>query len=199
MRALILAAVLTIPSPLIIPSASMAQDNQALATELGETIRSESADSGHSVGYGVATAVFEAPADRVMRAITDYANYKDFLPRFRQSRVLSQRGRNALVYMQASAMRGTVTIWANMRIYARRPQGETQILEGRMVEGNLDKFTARWEVTPLDTERCIVRFRILTEPQLPVPDSMVTSENVSIARRSVRGLRRHVQHERYQN
>lgn len=146
--------------------------------------------SGNGVDYGVATSVVDAPVDAVMRVVTDYANYASFMPNFERSRVLSRRGQNALVYIQASALEGSYTAWAQMRIYARRPRGETQIIEGRMTDGNLEQFIARWEVTPLDEHRTEVKFRLLFVPDLPFPDSIVTGENVRAARRTLQNLQR---------
>jgi ribosome-associated toxin RatA of RatAB toxin-antitoxin module len=154
------------------------------------TIETTTESSGNGVDYGIATVVVDAPVDDVMGVITDYANYATFMPNFERSRVLSRRGQNALVYVQASALRGSLTVWAQMRIYARRPQGETRIIEGRMTDGNLEQFTARWEVTPIDERRTEVRFRILFVPDLPFPDSVVTTENVRAARRTLQGLQR---------
>jgi ribosome-associated toxin RatA of RatAB toxin-antitoxin module len=157
---------------------------------LAQTIETTTETSGNGVDYGVATVVVDSPVGDVMGVITDYANYSTFMPNFERSRVLSRRGQNALVYVQASALRGSLTVWAQMRIFARRPHGETQIIEGRMTDGNLEQFTARWEVTPLDEHRTEVKFRILFVPDLPFPDSVVTTENVRAARRTLQGLQR---------
>jgi ribosome-associated toxin RatA of RatAB toxin-antitoxin module len=156
------------------------------------TIETTTETSGNGVDYGVATSIVEAPIDTVMGVVTDYANYATFMPNFQSSRVLSQRGQNALVYVQASALRGSLTIWAQMRVYARRPNGETRIIEARMTDGNLEQFTARWEVTPLDDHRTEVKFRILFVPDLPFPDSVVTGENVRAARRTLQNLQRRI-------
>jgi ribosome-associated toxin RatA of RatAB toxin-antitoxin module len=171
-----------------------AQDLAPRAASLGPSIeaRPDRTEGADGVRYGIATGVVEAPIADVMGVITDYANYSEFMPNFNQSRVLSRRGDSALVYLQASVLRDTVTVWAQMRIAARRPRGATQIVEGRMTDGNLSHFIARWEVTPVDAQRTLVEFRVLFVPDLPFPDSLVTGENVAAARRTVRNLRRRV-------
>lgn len=192
--ALVLAAVL-----LALPAAASAQSRaERLAERLGDEIRTSTMATEGSVEWGEAVGVVDAPPETVMRIVTDYARYEEFLPHFRRSRVLSRRGHNALVYMQASVARDTVNLWAQMRIYARRPRGETRIIEGRMTEGNMDTFAARWEVTPLDDgRRSLVSFRIIVDPGLPLPSSLFTSENVKAARRTISALRERVGEPRY--
>jgi len=184
---------------LTLPAVAAAQPSAAQTAErLGSRIATGTAESRTNVAYGLAVGVVEAPTDVVMRIITDYDRYSEFLPHFRQSRVLSRRGNNALVYMQASVIRSTATLWAQVRIFARRPRGEMRIIEGRMVTGNMDQFVARWEVTPLDGgSRTLVRFRILVEPDLPFPGSIFTSENVKAARQTIAALRQRTSEPRY--
>src|SRR4051794_36145859 len=43
------------------------------------------------VRWGRAATELAAPQDEVLRVVEDYAGYKNFLPHFRTSRVLSQR------------------------------------------------------------------------------------------------------------
>lgn len=182
-----------------LPAGALAQsDVEREAQRLGDTIETTTIGTNGSVEWGQAVAVVDAPAEVVMRIVTDYARYQEFLPHFRRSRVLSRRGNNALVYMQASVARDTTHLWAQMRVFQRRPRGATQIIEGRMTEGNMDQFAARWEVTPLDGgHRALVRFRIIVDPGLPFPSSLFTAENIKAARRTLRALRERVSEPRY--
>jgi ribosome-associated toxin RatA of RatAB toxin-antitoxin module len=159
------------------------------ASAQSSRVRAQAVDSEGSVGYGQATVVVPVPAERVREAILDYGAYAEFMPHFTQSRVLSSRGSSALVYMQASAFHDTITLWANMRIRELRPRGDTEIVEARMTDGNLEEFTARWEMTPLDDGATRIRFRLLIEPDLPFPSGVITDENVRNARRVVTALR----------
>lgn len=193
------AALLFACAILALPAMASAQSRaERLAERLGDSIETDTVGTDGSVEWGEAVGVVDASPETVMRIVTDYARYEEFLPHFRRSRVLSRRGQNALVYMQASVARDTVDLWAQMRVYARRPRGDTQIIEGRMTEGNMDSFAARWEVTPLDDgQRSLVRFRIIVDPGLPLPSSLFTSENVKAARKTIRALRERVAEPRY--
>ncbi len=155
-------------------------------------------DSRTGVQWGRATGIVEAPPDVVMRIVTDYARYREFLPHFDASRVLSRRGNNAIVYLQVRAVRETTTLWAQLRIFQRRPRGLTQIIEGRMMQGNVARMDARWEVTPLvGGARTLVAFQFLIDPDLPFPDSIVTNENRRVTRLSLEALRRRVNEPRF--
>lgn len=145
-----------------------------------------------------ATVIVDAPAEVAMRIVTDYAHYSDFLPNFRASRVLSRRGNNAIVYLEARAVHNTTTIWAQLRIFQRRPAGQTQIIEGRMMQGNVARMDARWEVTPIDDgARSLVTFQFLIDPDLPFPDSIVSQENRRVTSRAVDALRRRATEPRF--
>jgi ribosome-associated toxin RatA of RatAB toxin-antitoxin module len=174
-------------------STAAAQDSAAtIASRIGNRVSVRAVDSDGSVGYGESTAVVDAPIDDVMAVVLDYGNYAEFMPHFTQSRVLSARGSSAMVYMQASAFHDTITLWANMRLRKRPNRGDTQIVEGSMTRGNLDTFTATWEVTPLDEGRTLVRFRLLIDPDMPFPSGVITDENVRNARRVMTNFRARV-------
>ena len=171
---------------------------EARARQLGTRTEITSVrDAGTSVTWGRAETVLDVPFDRAMRIIQDYGRYQEWMPHFRQSRVLSRRGSNALVYMQASVIRNTTTLWAQLRIFARRPRAGTHIVEARMVEGNMERFQAKWELTPIDGgARTLLGFQILVDPDLPLPSSVFSEENRKAARRTVSALRRRIDSQR---
>lgn len=140
---------------------------------------------------GEAWADFDLPFTEVEAAVHDYARYHEFLPHFEASRILAQRGSRARVYLEVSILR-TATLWANLDIRSRMEDG-VRVVEGRMTEGNVDRFYARWELRPLDGgRRTAVKFRILVLPDLPVPAAVMMAENLKSARQSVRKLRARV-------
>lgn len=196
-------ATLTLSSMLALalaPSQGHADSAEDLAAGLGGDIRSTTeAHDGLSVEWGKAVGVVDAPFDRVVEVVHDYANYRKFIPHFKKSKVLSRRGPNALVYMEANVVHGTVTLWAQMRIYKRSSSGDTEIIEGRMMDGNMSHFIARWELEPVeDGSRTLVTFRILVDPDLPLPASVFSKENKKSARRTIRALRERVLETRVQ-
>jgi ribosome-associated toxin RatA of RatAB toxin-antitoxin module len=143
---------------------------------------------GTSTEWGRAVALVDAPYDRVVKAVENYGSYKDFLPNFTASKVLSQRGSSALLYAQVSVMKGAATIWAELKIKART-EGTARIIEAKMTKGNVDILQATWHVTPYDATHTLVAFQIIVDPDLPLPSSLVNSENRKTARKTIRALR----------
>ncbi|MBK6809478.1 MAG: SRPBCC family protein [Sandaracinaceae bacterium] len=157
-----------------------------------DLVSGQLSQAGTSVEWGTARGVVDEPIEEVMGVIEDYANYAAFLPHFAASRVLSQRGSAAMVYVEVNVMRNSATLWAQLRIRPRANRGDTRVIEATMTDGNVDLFHALWEVTPVDAGHTMVEFRILVDPDLPLPASVFTGENVKAARRTIRALRRRV-------
>jgi ribosome-associated toxin RatA of RatAB toxin-antitoxin module len=154
------------------------------------TIRGTTVEQANSsVRWGRAVGIVGAPLDDVLAVVQNYAGYQTFMPHFRVSKVLSQRGTSALVYMQASLARNTMNLWAQMKVGPRPNEGETRVIEGKMVDGNMDAMLARWELTPIDGSRTLVAFQLLMDPKLPLPASFVSSENEIATKKTIKALR----------
>lgn len=145
-------------------------------------------EPGLEVRGGEATGVFDAPIDRVLQQVRNYASYPDFLPHFRQSRVLGERGDRAMVYLQVEILNGAATLWAQVQIQARQ-DGDDHVVEARMLRGNMDGFLARWEIEPVSESRTRVKFTLVADPQVPAPGSVIANQNEQFARQCVRALR----------
>jgi ribosome-associated toxin RatA of RatAB toxin-antitoxin module len=142
-----------------------------------------------SVRWGRAIGIVDAPLADVLAVVENYAGYQTFMPHFKVSKVLSQRGSSALVYMQASLAKNTMNLWAQMKVGPKPNEGDTRIIEGKMIDGNMDAMLARWEVTPIDANRTLVAFQLLMDPKLPLPDSFVSSENEIATKKTIKALR----------
>jgi ribosome-associated toxin RatA of RatAB toxin-antitoxin module len=164
--------------------------NELLGLEDGTIRGSTIAHAERSVKWGRAIGIVAAPLTEVMAVVQNYAGYQYFMPHFKVSKVLSQRGTSAIVYMQASLARNTMNLWAQMKVGPKPNQGETRIIEGKMVDGNMDAMLARWEVTPIDADRTLVAFQLLMDPKLPLPASFVSSENEIATKKTIKALRR---------
>lgn len=156
----------------------------------GEIIGTEADHPDTDVDWGQATGIVNAPIDQVMAIVSDYANYNQFMPHFKKSKVLSQRGLRAIIYVEASVAKGTLTVWAQMKMSPGKAEGGRRVIEGRMLKGNLARMEARWELTPLSDNRTLVTFKLLVDPKIPLPDSLITWENVKASRRGIKALRK---------
>lgn len=147
------------------------------------------------VAWGRAEGIIDAQPADVLAVISDYAHYAGLFPHFEKSRVLSQRGGDAIVYLEAKILYGATTLWGQVRMSSRSPAPDTYVVEAKLMKGkgNMEQLLARWEVAPTpDGARSAVVFQLLVDPDLPVPDSLVSSEMKNSAGRAFRALRKRV-------
>jgi len=75
---------------------------------------------------GKAQAIVAFPIEKVLPAIYDYANYAKFLPNFQTSKVLSKRGANAIVYLEALVIKRTYKVWVQESFRELPAQGRPE-------------------------------------------------------------------------
>ncbi|MGB5192594.1 MAG: SRPBCC family protein [Polyangiales bacterium] len=148
------------------------------------------AEVGSSIAWGEAEAELGQPLDAILPVLADYAGYQEFMPNFRRSRVLAQRGTRARVYMEVSAAAGALTLWGQLDLRERvEDVGSARVIEATLLEGNIEAFRAQWRLEPTaNGERTRVAFRIFVDPDLPLPSSLISRENERAARRSIEAL-----------
>lgn len=147
------------------------------------------------VEWGRAEGVIDARPDDVLAILHDYAQYAGLFPHFEKSRVLSQRGTDAIVYLEAKVLHGAATLWGQVRMSSKAGASDatTRVVEAKMMKGksNIAQLLARWEITPIDNgQHTRVAFQLLVDPDLPVPDMVVSSEMKNSAGRALRALRK---------
>jgi ribosome-associated toxin RatA of RatAB toxin-antitoxin module len=146
-------------------------------------------EEGSSISWGHAVTVIDTSIDEVLPVVVDYANYAHFMPNFTKSKVLAQRGNRAMVYMEVSVASGTFTLWGQLKLSEAAPEGNTRIIEARLLEGNMDAFSATWRLTPVDGgARTKVDFKIYVDPDMPLPSSVFSRENERAAGKTLRAL-----------
>jgi ribosome-associated toxin RatA of RatAB toxin-antitoxin module len=153
------------------------------------------AATGSSIASGEAEAELGQSLESILPVLEDYAAYEQFMPNFRRSRVLAQRGTRARVYMEVSAAAGALTLWGQLDMRERTDaESEARIIEARLLEGNIDAFVAAWRLEPTeDGERTRVAFTIFVDPDLPLPSALISRENERAARRTIEALRTHLE------
>lgn len=150
-------------------------------------------EEGSDIASGRAVLVVDKPIEEVLPIVLDYANYVRFMPNFTKSRVLAQRGNRAMVYMEVSVAKGMYTLYGQLNLAERPQDGESRVVEGRLLEGNIDAFDASFTLTPVDGgTRTEIDFKIYVDPDLPLPSSIFSRENERAAGRTVRALRARV-------
>jgi ribosome-associated toxin RatA of RatAB toxin-antitoxin module len=150
-------------------------------------------EDGSSIHWGQAVLVVDQPIAEVLPIVQDYANYVTFMPNFTKSKVLAQRGSQAMVYMEVSIARGAITLWGQLALAERPGGGDTHVVEARLIEGNVDAFRASFTLRPVDGgARTEIDFRIYVDPDIPLPSAVFSRENERAAGRTVRALRSRV-------
>jgi len=162
----------------------------ALAEDADGVLTGQVAQEGSNIAWGEAIVELDEPIDQVLPVILDYANYVQFMPNFTKSRVLAKRGTRARVYMEVSVAKGTLTLWGQLNIAERGPSSDHRVVAASLLEGNIDAFSAEWQLTPIDGgTRTRVHFKIYVDPDIPLPSSIFSRENEKAAGRAVRALR----------
>jgi len=148
---------------------------------------------GSNIATGRAVIVVDKPIEEVLPIVLDYANYVRFMPSFTKSKVLAQRGSRAVVYMEVSVAKGMYTLYGQLNLAERPQDGVSRVVEGRLMDGNIEAFDASFKLTPTDDgARTEIDFRIYVDPDLPLPSSVFSRENERAADRTVRALRARV-------
>ncbi len=188
---------LALSVPALLGTARAQDAASSKASALGSTIAIGTVDHPDSgVAWGRADAVVDAKVEDVLAVLADYSQYAGMFPYFEKSKVLSQRGSDAIVYLEAKVLHGTATLWSQVRMSSKlNTTTNTTVVEARMMKGkgNIGQMLARWEVTPVaGGQRTLVAFQLLVDPDLPVPDMLVTDEMRKGAGQAMRALRKRV-------
>ena len=138
---------------------------------------------------GAARGNVSAPSDLVRSVVLDYKNYASFISRFEKSRVVGKSGDKTDVYLQVPILKGAAKVWAIVRFEPPKQVGETEVVEGHMVKGNVKRLDATWRLKKLDDASTQVVLELLIVPDLPVPDSLVVPEVRFAAAKAVEGSR----------
>jgi len=151
-------------------------------------------EPGSRIRRSRALGLVAAPVDEVLAVVSDYGNYRQFMPNFVASRVLSQRGNQALVYIQVSALDGMATLWVEMKLRLLEPTAPTRVFQATMTKGNVRGFEAEWHVTAFGAKHTLVAFELCADPdfRLPFANGLVSDYNEKEARSSIVALRQQV-------
>ncbi len=138
---------------------------------------------------GAARVNVDAPEDLVRSVVLDYKNYASFMSRFEKSRIVGRSGDKTDVYLQVPILKGAAKVWAIVRFEPVKQVGETEVVEGHMIKGNVKRLDAVWRLKKLDDTTTQVVLELLILPDMPVPDSLVVPEVRFAAAKAVEGSR----------
>lgn len=145
--------------------------------------------------YGHAEALVDAPADKVAKTALEFNRYRDLHRKFSTARVIAKDGPNTDVYMRYPVQIGPLKIefYEVMRFGAPRSVGDTFIVEGRGIKGDMKQGHTVITVKPAGPKHSILQVDVLLELKVPAPQSMVDEELRDGANDFVDGLRHRAQ------
>jgi ribosome-associated toxin RatA of RatAB toxin-antitoxin module len=147
-------------------------------------------DTPHSrIKAGAARVAVRAPVPAVRKVVTDFKNYSKFISKFDKARVIGRKGDQTDVYLQVPILKGAAKIWAVVRFDPPKSVNGEDVIQGRMIKGNVDRLDAKWRIKKIDAHNTQLHLELLIVPKLPVPGSLVTGEVAYAADEAVMGSR----------
>jgi hypothetical protein len=169
----------------------------ALASSPSEVVRFDTKLPQSDRPAGGARAVVYASPELVKSVVLDFGNYARYFdpdkgtnPNRRwASKVVGKSGDKTDLYLEVPILKGAAKIWAIVRFDAPRKDGDSEIVTGRMIKGNVDQLHAKWKMRKTADNGTELQLEFLVVPKLPVPDSLLANEARSAAAKAVRGMK----------
>jgi ribosome-associated toxin RatA of RatAB toxin-antitoxin module len=134
---------------------------------------------GTDLVRGRATTVVDAPIDRVRESVLDFGHYAEFMPHYRNAKVLGRTPSGARdVYMEVEALYGAVKMWARVELGKPTVEDGVETHETRFVEGNVEEFKAIWRLKAVDAEHTSLSLEVFLKPKIPLPKNLLNQENL---------------------
>ena len=145
---------------------------------------------------GARTVVYASP-ELVKSVVLDFKNYAHYFDpdkgknpdRKWVSRVVGKSGDKTDVYLEVPILKGAVKIWAVIRFDPPRREGDAEIVKGKLIKGNVDQLSAKWQLRPAADNSTELKLEFLVVPKIPVPDSLLSNEARSAAFKAVTGMK----------
>jgi hypothetical protein len=146
---------------------------------------------------GGARTLVTASPELVKSVVLDFAHYAHYFDpdkgrnpdRKWASRVVGKSGDKTDVYLEVPILKGAAKIWAIIRFDPPQKVGDTEIVTGRLIKGNVDKLSCKWKLRPAPDNSTELQLEFLVVPKLPVPDSLLSNEARSSAFKAVSGIK----------
>jgi len=183
-RALQLAALLALAS------------GNALASEPSDVTRFDTKLPGSDRPAGGARTVVYASPELVKSVVLDFEHYAFYFDpdkgknpqRKWASHVVGKSGDKTDLYLEVPILKGAAKIWAIIRFDAPQKVGDTEVVNGRMLKGNVNMLSAKWKMRRTD-DGTELQLEFLVVPKVPIPDSLLSNEARGAAFKAVTGMK----------
>lgn len=146
---------------------------------------------------GGARTVVTASPDLVRSVLQDFEHYAYYFDpekgrnpqRKWASHVVGKSGDKTDLYLEVPILKGAAKIWAVIRLEAPKKVGDSEVITGKMIKGNVSKLTTKWKTRPGADNTTELQLEMLIVPKLPVPDSLLSDEARGAAFKAVTGIK----------
>jgi ribosome-associated toxin RatA of RatAB toxin-antitoxin module len=154
---------------------------------------------------GVGRGVVEAPAERVFRALADYAHWPEWMPFLKLADARPQADGSVLSRQVMSLpspvgeRRYRVRFTQGIEASLDERQGKTWVIRWVLVpgSGNLAGLHGSWRLTALGPDRTLALYRLFTDPGGFTPTWAIDRGTAQMLPWIFHGLRQHVRRSRY--
>lgn len=134
----------------------------------GEVVVSGSVDESAETGRGEAIALIDAPPARLLRVVSDFEAYPDFMPYVLECGVVGKEGEDPLVRTKVRVL--LLTLAYTLRMHADADAGT---LAWSLVEGDFRVNRGSWRFEPAGEGRSRVTYEVEVAPNVRVPKAVL--------------------------
>jgi ribosome-associated toxin RatA of RatAB toxin-antitoxin module len=141
---------------------------------------------------GKAIGVIDATPDEVYRVATDYAKYKDFLPRIKESRVFAGDAVGPMVEIVINLPWPVSEAWVSAKYVHQQLPGEIYRVRFDLLRGSMKRYDGSIYIEPFEDGKTAVTYQLLVDPNAPATDSMINRGVRSTVKSFVQSLRQRI-------
>jgi ribosome-associated toxin RatA of RatAB toxin-antitoxin module len=158
--AIALAASLTLT-----PAASIATSNPIaqLPAQEQATLRSGDAYLTGQNGQYTCRILVKAPVATAWKVLTDYNNFKNFLPNVTASQVVESKG-NRKVFEQVYTIQALI-FSQDSRVRIAATESYPKKIDFQMVDGDLDSLKGVWRIEPVSANQVLITHQVTVTPK----------------------------------
>ena len=127
----------------------------------------------NGIERGKAIGVIDATPEEVFRVATDYAKYRDFMPRVTSSTVKEAAMDHVLVEMQAELRWPAGASKVTARYTHEKLPGDIYRVKFGMVDGSLKQYWGSLYIEPFAPGKTAITYELVAEPDTVAPKSAI--------------------------
>ena len=125
------------------------------------------------IDRGKAIGVFDATPEEVFRVATDFAHYKDFMPRITGAEQTARAQDGAQVVLTADLPWPAGPTWIDAEYRFERLAGQIYRIRFEMRRGNMKQYLGSLYIEPWSANKSSVTYELVAEPNVSSPKSFI--------------------------